>query len=188
MHCSKAARDAATDCRLTCAFRLCDLWVVAFVNRTGGHGRSLLGGEASECDPQHCPLPGRVQPRHNLCGLVRRGCDSESLAGACLNRPSSLPVAEQVTASHRKPGPKRSVVGETHPPAMHDQPRKSLLRGIKCRVFARTLLLEVAHEARRIPVIDQSRRLRLAPKGLEQVTVRRTFRAHHLQTNTPPDL
>ena len=100
----------------------------------------------------------------------------------------SLPVADQVATTHRKPRPKRPVVGEAHLPAMHDQPDEDFLCGVKCHVFARALLLEVAHETQGVTVVDQPHGLRLTPEGLEQIPVRRASAAHHLQTNMPRGL
>jgi hypothetical protein len=105
-----------------------------------------------------------------------------------LNDAPPLPIAQQVAASYREPRPKRTVIGKAYPAAAHDQPGKSLLHSVKRHVFARALLLEVADETQRIAVVHQPCRLRVTPKGIEQVAVTRAFSDHHLQTNTPPDL
>lgn len=159
-----------------------------FLDHAGGHCGALLWREAFECEPKWCLLPSRLYPFQSVCWFVRCGRDSEPMTGACFNHPPSLPVAEQVTAGHREPRPERTVVGETHPPAMHDQPSEYFVHGVECYVFACTPLLEVPHEAQRIAVVDEAHRLRLTPNGLEQVAISRVVSTHHLQTNTPPKL
>jgi hypothetical protein len=120
---------------------------------------------------------------------------SGSLAGdarkaepaSCLrfNRSAPLPVAEDVPAAYSEPGPDRFVRAWTKSAATPNQPREHLVCRIEGNVLAGTVLLEVTHAAQRVPVIEHTDNLRIAPQQLKELAVALVLAAHHLQTNTP---
>ena len=71
---------------------------------------------------------------------------------------------------------------------MNDQPGEHLLRRVERDILTGTVVLEIANEARGVAVVQRADSMRITPKRLEQLAVRRILVAHHLQTNTPPTL